>query len=116
MNQLDYASLLFKALSEPVRLRVLNLLLHADSEICVCELIEILEVPQSVVSRHLAYLRKADLVTARRQGVWMYYSVNPQLPDLAENILSAFKLHTESDEILSSDIAKTSQSSTTCCL
>jgi ArsR family transcriptional regulator len=62
---------LFKALSDETRLRILSLL-TAD-ELCVCDLMEVLQLPQSTVSRHLAYLRNAGLVYDRRQGVWMYY-------------------------------------------
>jgi ArsR family transcriptional regulator, arsenate/arsenite/antimonite-responsive transcriptional repressor len=61
----------FKALSDETRLRILALL--AQGELCVCDLMAILELPQSTVSRHLATLRHAGLVEDRRQGVWMYY-------------------------------------------
>jgi ArsR family transcriptional regulator, arsenate/arsenite/antimonite-responsive transcriptional repressor len=62
---------LFKALSDETRLRILALL--REGELCVCDLMAILELPQSTVSRHLAYLRNAGLVDDRRQGVWMFY-------------------------------------------
>lgn len=62
---------LFKALSDETRLRILALL--GTGELCVCDLVAVLELPQSTVSRHLAYLRNAGLVADRRQGVWMYY-------------------------------------------
>lgn len=65
---------LFKALADETRLRILALLL--DGELCVCELIAALGLPQSTVSRHLAYLRNAGWVQDRRQGVWMYYRLN----------------------------------------
>lgn len=64
----------FKALSDETRLRILGLLLHG--ELCVCELMAILELPQSTVSRHLAYLKNAGLVSDRRQGVWMHYQLS----------------------------------------
>jgi len=63
---------LFKTLSEPVRLRIVYLLLESG-ELCVCDLVETLQLSQSVVSRHLAYLRNNKLVTTRRDGVWVYY-------------------------------------------
>ncbi len=69
----DFASL-FKALSEPVRLRILYLLLERG-ELCVCDLVGTLGVSQSVVSRHLAYLRNNQLVRTRREGVWIYYQL-----------------------------------------
>jgi len=61
----------FKALSDETRLRIIALL--SRGELCVCDLMEILALPQSTVSRHLATLRHAGLVEDRRQGVWMYY-------------------------------------------
>lgn len=64
-------SQLFKALSDNTRLRILGLLL--EGELCVCDLVAILGLPQSTVSRHLAYLRNSGLVSDNRQGVWMHY-------------------------------------------
>jgi len=64
---------LLRALSERVRLRLLHLI--GDTELCVCFFVESLQVPQPTISRHLAYLRKAQLVTARREGLWMHYRV-----------------------------------------
>lgn len=61
----------FKALSEEPRLRIIALLL--DGELCVCNLMAVLQLPQSTISRHLAYLRKTGWVEGRRLGVWMYY-------------------------------------------
>jgi len=69
----DFANL-FKSLSEPVRLRILYLLM-ARGELCVCDIVNSLELSQSVVSRHLAYLRNSGLVNTRREGVWIYYQL-----------------------------------------
>ncbi|AGA28787.1 ArsR/SmtB family transcription factor [Singulisphaera acidiphila] len=63
---------LLKALADPVRLRLLNLL-SEDREICVCHLHEALGLPQPTVSRHLAYLRKHGLVVGRKEGLWVHY-------------------------------------------
>ena len=63
----------FQALGDKTRLRLLNLM--GDREICVCYLVEILGSPQPKVSRHLAYLRKAGIVAARREGKWMHYRI-----------------------------------------
>jgi ArsR family transcriptional regulator len=64
-------SVLFKGLSDPTRLRILNLL--CENEVCVCNFVSVLGIVQPVVSRHLAYLKRAGLVEARRDGKWMYY-------------------------------------------
>lgn len=63
----------FLALSDRTRLRLLNLM--QDDEVCVCFFTEVLQAPQPTVSRHLAYLRQAGVVTARREGKWMHYRV-----------------------------------------
>jgi ArsR family transcriptional regulator len=62
---------LFRAVSDTTRLRILSLLLHG--ELCVCDLVKVLDVPQPTASRHLAYLRRAQLVKVRKDGVWCYY-------------------------------------------
>lgn len=62
---------LLKGLSEATRLRIINLL--ANGELCVCDLMEVLDIPQSTISRHLAYLRKSGWIDARRKGKWTYY-------------------------------------------
>lgn len=74
---LDALELLFKALADDTRLRILALL--AAGEVCVCHIHGALDVPQPTASRHLAYLRKAGLVAARREGLWMHYRL--ELPD-----------------------------------
>ena len=63
--------LLFRALADPTRLRLINLM--ADQEICVCYFIDVIGAPQPKISRHLAYLRRAEIVSARREGKWMHY-------------------------------------------
>ena len=65
----------FQALADPTRLRLLNLM--RDSEICVCYFVDVLDQPQPKISRHLAYLRSAGLVSARREGRWMHYRITP---------------------------------------
>jgi ArsR family transcriptional regulator len=63
----------FQALGDNTRLRLLNLM--GDQEICVCYFVEILGQPQPKISRHLAYLRSAGIVAARREGKWMHYRI-----------------------------------------
>jgi ArsR family transcriptional regulator, arsenate/arsenite/antimonite-responsive transcriptional repressor len=66
---------LFQALADRTRLRLLNLM--TDGEVCVCFFVEVLSVPQPKISRHLAVLRGAGLVAARRDGKWMHYRITP---------------------------------------
>jgi ArsR family transcriptional regulator, arsenate/arsenite/antimonite-responsive transcriptional repressor len=63
----------FQALGDNTRLRLLNLM--GEQEVCVCYFVEILGSPQPKVSRHLAYLRSAGIVAARREGKWMHYRI-----------------------------------------
>ncbi len=80
---------LFKALSDGTRLRMLLLLLN-NGELCVCDLMESMQIPQSTASRHLALLRNAGLVDGERRGTWMYYRVIED-QTLGSAILSALK-------------------------
>ncbi len=65
--------LLFRALADRTRLRLLSLM--GDAEICVCFFVEVLGTNQPKISRHLAYLRRAGVVAARREGKWMHYRI-----------------------------------------
>lgn len=69
---------LFKSLSDETRLRLL-VLLQGGSEYCVCDLMNALDMPQSTVSRHLAYLKRNGWLQDRRGGVWMYYSLKKDM-------------------------------------
>ncbi len=77
-----------RALADPTRLRILNLLLSAG-ELCVCELTGALELAQPKVSRHLGILRQAGVVRDRRQGLWIHYRIDPELPLWAGRLLEA---------------------------
>jgi ArsR family transcriptional regulator, arsenate/arsenite/antimonite-responsive transcriptional repressor len=76
----------FRALSDRTRLRILNLL--RGGELCVCDLVDLLGVPQPTASRHLAYLRKAGLVQARKQGHWSYYRLRTARRPFFERLLA----------------------------
>jgi ArsR family transcriptional regulator len=71
---------LFRALSEEARLRIVMLL--TSGELCVCDLMAILEEPQSKISRHLAYLTHSGLTKGKRAGVWMHYSLKEPLDEV----------------------------------
>lgn len=76
----------FKLLSDELRLKSLLLIEHSG-ELCVCELMEALDESQPKVSRHLAQLRRADILVDRRSGQWVYYSLNPALPEWMKQVL-----------------------------
>lgn len=77
---------LFKCLSDETRLN-LTLLIHLEGEACVCELVEALGESQPKISRHLSQLRNCGILTDRRKGQWVFYSLNPDFPDWAISVL-----------------------------
>jgi ArsR family transcriptional regulator len=84
-----------KALSDPIRLRII-LLLQDRGELCVCDLMAVLKLPQSTVSRHLAYLKRSCWVDIRRDGVWMYYSLSHESCAICQELLLTLKQHASS--------------------
>ncbi len=79
----------FKALSDPIRIQVLELL--REREMCICDLCDCIDVAQSKLSFHLKTLKSAGLVRSRQEGRWIYYSLNlPQLVEL-EQYLAEFR-------------------------
>lgn len=78
--------ILFGILADETRLRCLSLL-HSEGELCVCEFTHALKLSQPKVSRHLAGLRSAGMVTAQHRGTWVYYRLHPDLPDWVRKIL-----------------------------
>lgn len=89
----------FKCLSDPIRLRIL-VLLQTEGELCVCDLMAVLKLPQSTVSRHLAYLKRRGWLDDRRDGVWMHYTISRDIGRLSTDLLDLLKFHSrENDEI-----------------
>jgi ArsR family transcriptional regulator len=95
---------LFAALADTTRLRLLNLM--AGHEVCVCYFVEILRQGQPKISRHLAYLRNAGIVAARREGKWMHYSICPPADPSAASILTTVLASLRADKQMQSDRAK----------
>lgn len=90
--------LFFQALADRTRLRLLNLI--AGGEVCVCFFVEILRTNQPKISRHLAYLRKAGIVAARREGKWMHYKMaEPKDPNAARVLGDVLAWLTEDKEM-----------------
>ena len=95
---------LFAALSDRTRLRLLNLM--SGREVCVCYFVEILKQGQPKISRHLAYLRRAGIVSARREGKWMHYSIERPTDAGAAAILDATLASFSGDREMQSDLAR----------
>lgn len=97
-------AVLFAALADRTRLRLLNLM--NGNEVCVCYLVEILGQSQPKVSRHLAYLRRAGIVAARREGKWMHYKIVVPKQAGAARILSEALSALAEDKAMRADLAK----------
>ena len=95
---------LFAALADRTRLRLLNLM--NGREVCVCYFVEILKQGQPKISRHLAYLRKAGLVNARREGKWMHYSIARPIDTGAAAILETALTSFATDRQMQADLAR----------
>jgi ArsR family transcriptional regulator len=100
----------FRALADPTRLRLLNLI--AGREVCVCFFVEILGVSQPKISRHLAYLRRAGLVAARREGKWMHYRLETPQDEVARDILRSTLRRLATRPEMQRDVARLSSA---CC-
>jgi ArsR family transcriptional regulator len=81
----NYTSTL-KTLGDPTRIRIVRLLIDAESELCVCELVDSLEEPQYNVSKHLSALKSVGLLQSRRDGRWVYYRLADR-PEPFQNLL-----------------------------
>jgi ArsR family transcriptional regulator len=104
MTALDTSSACFQAFADPTRLRLLHLL--GEGEVCVCHLVEALGEPQPKVSRHLAVLRRAGLVTARVEGPWRHYALPARPRGLTRTLLGCVKTCLASVEELQEDLRR----------
>ncbi len=102
---MDADLILFKACSDSTRLRILFLL--AARELCVCELVDVLQMPQGKISRHLAVLKSAGLVRDRRDATWVYYSLAAAASSLHAQLLDYVKK--EAGAIVDSDRTRLEQ-------
>ena len=96
--------ILFRALADRTRLRLLSLM--GEDEICVCFLVEVLKTNQPKISRHLAYLRRAGVVAARREGKWMHYRIVSPTAEHAARIFREVRRWLASDPVLQRDRAR----------
>ncbi len=100
----------FRALGDATRLRLLNLI--AEREICVCYFVEVLRISQPKISRHLAYLRRAGIIEARREGKWMHYRLAMPEDRAAASILRETLKHLKQKPEMRKD---SSRLSSACC-
>ncbi|MDO9423492.1 MAG: metalloregulator ArsR/SmtB family transcription factor [Methylobacter sp.] len=98
----------FKCLSDDTRLRCVTLL-QKEGKLCVCELTAALALSQPKISRHLASLRQYGLLQDSREGQWVYYQINPKLPDWTSPLLKNALAAVESTELFKSDLERLQQ-------
>jgi len=103
---------LLKALADETRLRIMRILAKCDSNLCVCEIVDALDLPQYLVSHHLSILRHAGAVEDSRQGTWVMYAVHPLASPVLAALLPSLKdslsgeVIAEDDRRLASRIAR----------
>src|SRR6266849_4735305 len=95
---------LFQALADRTRLRLLHMM--AEQEVCVCYFVQVIEAPQPKISRHLAYLRRAGLVAARREGKWMHYRLAVPADAHAAAVFKAAIGSLQQDKAMRQDLAQ----------
>ncbi len=84
---------IFKALGDETRLRLVNLFLQTDEDLCVCEMVDALKLPQYQISKHLTILKNAGLLHASRKGTWVYYSLNHDEAAFWRDLSKALRRH-----------------------
>ena len=82
MNKTDF----FKALSDPTRLKIVQLL-NQKQALCVCDIISELDQPQPTISRHLNQLKQIGILESERKGTWIWYSISQELPSWGKAVI-----------------------------
>lgn len=95
---------IFQALADGTRVRIARLLAQTGEEACLCELVDCLLEPQSNVSRHLKVLRKAGLLSAVKDGRWVYHRLVREAPHL-ERLYELLKALPDSDSVFAADLS-----------
>jgi ArsR family transcriptional regulator len=106
---------ILKSLEDETRLRIMSLLLDAE-ELCVCDFMAVLQLPQSTVSRHLSHLKNAGWLSDRRAGVWIHYSFSKDLSPIHRTIISTLRTIIAQNEVAGKDRERlTKLGSQNCC-
>lgn len=100
---------MFKALGDPIRLRLANLIGQRGPGICVCDLVEVLQLPQSTISRQITPLRTLGLVRARRAGTWMLYGLEENSEAFRQALLACLNAAAEESPELKADLERFDQ-------
>ena len=102
---MENIALIFQSLDDETRLRIVTLLLEED-ELCVCDLVTVLQLPQSTVSRQLSLLKNAGWLKDRREGVWIYYSINRSLAPIQQFIVPVLRNFLPATDAAREDLAR----------
>ena len=105
VTPMENIAFIFQSLDDGTRLRILSLLLAQD-ELCVCDLVAVLQLPQSTVSRQLSLLKGAGWLRDRREGVWIHYSINRSLPAIQQFILPVLQNFLPATEAARQDLER----------
>lgn len=105
VSRMENIAFIFQSLDDETRLRILALLLEED-ELCVCDLVNVLQLPQSTVSRQLSLLKNAGWLKDRREGVWIHYSVNRTLAPIQQFIIPVLRNFLPSTEAARKDLER----------
>lgn len=96
-----------QSLSEDIRVRILSLLLNKQ-ELCVCDIMAALQIPQSTASRHLSQLKNTGWISDRKESVWVYYSISKQLTPLQQSLLPTLRHFLYDNAVANEDIVRLS--------
>lgn len=99
---------IFKAFGDETRLRLVNLLLRTDKDVCVCEMVDALELPQYQISKHLTVLKNVGILQASRKGTWVYYRLDYEASPFLRDLLKMLGRHLK-QQAFSDDAAKLAQ-------
>lgn len=102
-SSMENLTIVFQSLEEETRLRILALLLE-EQELCVCDFMAVLQMPQSTVSRHLSHLKNAGWLRDRREAVWVYYSIAKSLGPLQQSLLPILRHFLHDEAVAKGDI------------
>jgi ArsR family transcriptional regulator len=97
---------LLKAFADRTRLRLMHLLAHRGPEVCVCDFMDVLQIPQSTVSRQIAPLRMLGLVKSRRAGTWVYYALAEPVDKFHQCLIACLNCCAGGDKQLSEDLER----------
>jgi ArsR family transcriptional regulator len=105
--------MMFKAFADPTRLRILHLL--SRGELCVCDIVDTLNLPQSKISRHLAYLKNSGLIQDRKDGLWRHYRLTRAEGKFHRNLVRCLKTCFEEVSALKRDMKALRKTIDNCC-